>query len=68
MRLIIKVLAQEDPLPGTTYASLVNQFEACIPGDNARFLDLVNKIIGIIPTTVLLDEPIIDPKTPGSIT
>jgi len=74
MKLTVKVIAQEDPQPGKTYESIIDQFELVINGDSQRFTELVSKIIGIIPPqslsiqkASLSDDFIIDAGIPGSI-
>ena len=49
MKIIIKVSASEKQ-EGKDYDALMNQFEVVVNGDTQDFLDVVNKIITIIPS------------------
>ena len=56
MKIVIKVNAYTDLL-GKDYNSLEDQFEVVTNGDSQRFLDLVGKIILLIPLEKVAEKP-----------
>jgi hypothetical protein len=64
MKITVKVTGHE-PTPGKDYDSLINQFEFVVNGDGQKFVELVAKLIGIIPTPVV-NNTVVLPDCPAT--